>query len=362
MTKADIVRLRLANQHISNPSFKKPSDVVGWLTAVQAQDYLGSLWAVGLRMRRATEAAIERAIADRSIVRTWPMRGTLHYVLPEDVRWMQKLLTPRVIAGNAGRQLKQFKLDDVTVACCKELFERELRGGKHLTRDGMYKALEAARISTANGRGLQILWRVAQEGVICFGARQGRQPTFVLLDEWVPLAKPKERDEALAELTQRYFASHGPATLQDFVWWSGLTRADALAGVEMIRSKLVEEVFDGETYWFSSSAKVRRENRHEAYLLPSYDEYTVGYKDRSAAFDASRAPKVNYWNNILLSSTIVIDRNIVGTWKRTFEKGKVVVTPSVFAPLTNAPRASVAEAAERYAKFLQMPLVMKKLT
>lgn len=257
MTKSDIARLRLANHHISRASFKKPSDVVGWLTAVQAQDYLGSLWAVGLRMRQATEAAIEQAIADRSIVRTWPMRGTLHYVLPEDVRWMLKLLTPRVIASNAGR-LAQLELDDGIVARCKELFERVLRGGEHLTRDGMYKALEKARISTANGRGLQILWRVAQEGGICFGARQGKQPTFVLLDEWVPQTKPKERDEALADLAQRYFTSHGPATVQDFAWWSGLRITDAKAGVEMIQSTLAKEIIDGEVYWFSSSSKISR--------------------------------------------------------------------------------------------------------
>src|SRR5574341_636980 len=152
MTKSDSALLRLANLHISKPTFKKPSDVVGWLGAVQAQDYLGSLWAVGLRMRQAAESDVERALADRKIIRTWPMRGTLHYVLPEDAPWMLKLLTPRVVASNAARQAKQFELDPTTIKRCKEVFERALRGGKHLTRDGMYKTLEAAHISTANGR------------------------------------------------------------------------------------------------------------------------------------------------------------------------------------------------------------------
>ncbi len=359
MTKLDIAHLRLANQHISSPTFKKPSDVVGWLGAVQAQDYLGSLWAVGLRMHNATEHAIEQAIIDRKIVRTWPMRGTLHYVLPEDVRWMIELLAPRVIASNEARQLKQFELDHATIKRCKELFERALQGGKHLTRDGMYKALEAAHISTAKGRGLQILWRVAPEGTICFGARQGRQPTFVLLDEWIPATKALERDEALAKLASRYFASHGPATIQDSVWWSGLTVVDAKAGIAMAGQVLVQEVIDGETYWLSSTARRRKDAMHSAYLLPSYDEYTVGYRDRSASFDARNAKQMNYWNNILFSPTIVIDGRIVGTWKRTFEKDRVVIKLLPFQKLAKAEGRAVAEAAHRYAEYLEKPLVLK---
>jgi hypothetical protein len=359
MTKSDIAQLRLANLHISKTTFKKPSDVVGWLGAVQAQDYLGSLWAVGSRMRNANEHIIEQAIVDRKIIRTWPMRGTLHYVLPEDVRWMLKLLTPRVIAGNAARQAKEFELDHVTIKRCKELFERALQDGKHLTRDGMYQVLEAAHISAAKGRGLQILWRVAQEGVVCFGGRQGKQPTFVLLDEWVPAGKVLERDEALAKLVSRYFASHGPATIQDFVWWSGLTVADAKAGIAMARQRLEQELFDGETYWLSSSARQRKDAMRSAYLLPSYDEYTVGYRDRSASFDARNAKQVNYWNNILPSPTIVTDGRIVGTWKRTLEKDIVVIKLLLFQKLAKAEDRAVAAAAHRYAEYLEKPLLLK---
>src|SRR5207237_2162453 len=193
--------------------------------------YPGALWAVGLRTRDATEAAIEQAIAERTIVRTWPMRGTLHFVAPEDARWMLQLLTPRVVAANARRVYQQSNLDDATFARSKDLFVDALQGGKQLPRPSLYKVLEAAGISVAGQRGLFILQRLSSEGLICFAARQGKQPTFALLDEWVPisLSKTPARDQALAELALRYFTSHGPATVQDFAWWSGLPAADASA-------------------------------------------------------------------------------------------------------------------------------------
>src|SRR5499425_503893 len=222
MTGLDIARQRLYNQHIAGARFDNPGDVVGWLGAVQAQDYLSSLWAVGLRMKNATEKDVEKAIADKTLVRTWPMRGTLHFVAAADVRWMLELLTPRIVANNVQRLLRQFGLDEAAFARSKDLVARALQGGKRLTRNATYEVLEAEGVSTAGQRGLHILWRLAQDGVICLGSREGKQQTFALLDEWAPKAKRMGRDESLAELAKRYFTSRGPATLQDFTWWSGL--------------------------------------------------------------------------------------------------------------------------------------------
>jgi len=230
-----IGRIRLANQGIANPSFAQPCDVVAWLGALQAQDYAGALWSVGLRMQKATVQAIEQAIADRTIVRTWPMRGTLHFVAAQDVRWLLKLLTPRMIAQTAGRY-RQLELDEAVFARSQELFASALEGGKQLTRDEMYQVLEQAGIPTAGQRGYHFLVRAAQDGLICFGPPSGKQQTFVLLDEWIPPTKPFARDEALAELTKRYFASHGPATLQDLMRWAGITASD---GIRCLRSALL---------------------------------------------------------------------------------------------------------------------------
>lgn len=354
MKKPDIAYTRLRNQHISESTFEKPGDVVRWFGAVQGQDYLGALWAIGLRTKNANEESIEKAIADKTIIRTWPMRRTLHFVAAEDIRWILELMIPRVIAAGVGR-LRQFELDDKTFAQSKKLFVRALQGGKHLSRNAMYKVLEAGRISTGGQRGLHILSQLAQEGFICFGARDGKQQTFALLDEWVPAAKKMERDEALAELARRYFTSHGPATLQDFVWWSGLTVGEAKAGLEMAKSHLVQEPIEGKTYWLASSIYRAKWSPTTAYLLPFYDEYTVAYKDRSAALDPLYAKEAG---NGIFSPPIVINGQIAGTWNRALKKDKVVITPNLFVSLSKAETRALATAATRYGEFLNAPVVL----
>ena len=346
MTTFDVARRRLHNQLITRHSFEKPGDVVRWMGAVQAQDYRGGLWAVGLRVPDATEADVERAIAERNIVRTWPMRGTLHFVAPEDVRWMLELLTPRVVARSAGRH-RQLGLDDATFSRSRRAVERALRDGRRLPRTAAYRALEAAGIATTGQRGIHILGWLAQKGVVCFGPREGKQQTFVLLDEWVPAARALERDEALGELAERYFASHGPATLQDFTWWSGLTVADARSGLGMVASQFLHEVVDGRTYWFSSSAPAEKGAR--AHLLPVYDEYTVAYKDRSAVLDPAYARQTG---NGIFSPIVVIDGWVAGTWKRTLDKQAVTVVPDLFTPPSKTESRALAAAAERYGAFL----------
>jgi DNA glycosylase AlkZ-like len=356
VTSSDISRLRLHNQHIAGARFEKPDDVVAWLGAVQAQDYLGALWAVGLRMRNAVEADVELALANRTIIRTWPMRGTLHFVAAADIRWMLELLTPRVVANNAQRLLRQFDLDESAFARSKDLFARALQGGRRLARNAMYKVLEAGGVSTTSQRGLHILGRLAQDGFICFGAREGKQQTFALLDEWAPKAKRLARDESLAEIARRYFTSHGPATLQDFAWWSGLTTADAVAGLEMAKRFLAQETINGQAYWLASSTPATKDPSPTAYLLPAYDEYTVAYKDRSAALNPEHAKLPNYGHGIF-NPTIVVDGQVVGTWKRTLNKDSLAISPSPFAKLKRAETRAVAEAATRYGKFLGASVV-----
>lgn len=354
----DIARLRLHNQRIAGAKFEKPGDVVAWLGAIQAQDYRGALWAVGLRMRNAVEPDIERALADRTIIRTWSMRGTLHFVAAADIRWMLELLTPRVVANNVQRLFRQFDLDESTFARSKDLFTRALQGRRQLTRNAMYDILEAGGVSTAGQRGLHILWRLAQDRVICFGAREGKQQTFALLDEWAPKAMRMERDKSLAEIAKRYFTGHGPATLQDFAWWSGLTTADATAGLEMAKRSLARETINRQTYWFASSTSKTKHPSPTAYLLPAYDEYTVAYKDRSAVLNPEYAKLPNYGYGIF-NSTIVINSQIVGTWKRTLNEGSLIITPSLFTKLKRAESRAIARAAGRYAKFLGASLVAR---
>lgn len=354
MKNSDIPRFRLHNQRIAGTVFEQPADVVAWLGAVQAQDYLAALWAIGLRMRNAVEADIERALADRTIIRTWPMRGTLHFVAAADARWMLELLTPRIVANNAQRLLRDFNLDESAFARSKDLIARALQGGKQLARNEMYKMLEAGGVSAASQRGLHILQRLAQDGFICFGAREGKQQTFALLDEWAPNAKRMSRDESLAEIAKRYFTSRGPATLQDFAWWSGLMMADANAALEMARPSLAQESFNGQLYWLASSTVTRpvtKDPSLSVYLLPAFDEYTVAYKDRSAVLDPAHTKQTNSGNGIL-SPVIIVDGQVVGTWKRTLRKDSLAISQTPFAKLKRAETLAIAEAATRYGNFL----------
>ncbi|MBI4790878.1 MAG: AlkZ family DNA glycosylase [Chloroflexi bacterium] len=356
MPGLNIARQRLANQLIANSVFDHPAQVVQWLVAVQAQDYLGALWAVGLRTRGATEKEIELALANRTIVRTWPMRGTLHFVAADDVRWMLDLLTPRVIAASASRY-KQLELDQPTFLRSRKAIVHALQGGKQLEREEMYQVLESAHVSTAGQRGIHILGRLAQEGVICFGARAGKQQTFVLLDEWAPQSKHMERDAALAELAKRYFTGHGPATLQDFAWWSGLSTADARAGLDLVKPYLMPEVVADQIYWLASSTPIAKAKTRTAYLLPGFDEYLVGYKDRSAVLDPLYVKQTNAGGG-MLNPTIVINGQVVGTWKRKLPKSSVVITSNWFTAPKKSDQHALAVAARRYGAFLGLSVML----
>jgi len=349
-----IASMRLANQQIQSSTSTTVAAVVSHLTAMQAQDYRGALWSIGLRLPGSTIAQVERAIAERSIVRTWPMRGTLHFVAAADVRWMLRLLTPRVLSGSAGRA-RQLELDAAVFARSSKVFEKALRDGAVLTRPEMYEALERARISPAGQRGIHILSHLSQHGLLCFAAHQGKQPAFALLDEWIPKSRALARDEALAELTERYFRSHGPATLRDFAWWSGLTLTDARAGLAAVSSMLTERVVKGVTYLMSRNAPDVAKAKRSVHLLPGFDEYMLGYSDRSIALDPARAQAIVPGNNGMFMPTIVAGGRIVGTWRTATSKGKLAERATPFAPLSARDDRALAAATKDFERFVGTP-------
>jgi hypothetical protein len=323
---------------------------------MQAQDYASAKWAVGLRCCGATDATIERAIADKTIVRTWLMRGTLQVVAAFDVRWMLALLAPRNIAKSARRH-QQLDLDEATFARSSETLTSVLQGGKPLTRTELLLALEQAGITMDGQRGYHILRQAAQEKLICLGPVEDGQQTFVLLDESVPRGKNIEGDEALAELAERYFRSHGPATLQDYVWWSGLLVADARAGLDMAKTRLHQETIDGQTYWMPQNNSISKDPTSTAYLLPAFDEYFLGYKARNAVL-VSKYDKQVVSSNGVFRPMVVIDGQIVGIWKRAIKKGSVVITASPFNSLTTAENEALLAAVNQYGAFLGQPIVL----
>ncbi|MGH7581333.1 MAG: winged helix DNA-binding domain-containing protein [Gemmatimonadales bacterium] len=347
MTPAQLPSHRLHSQRLAASTLTNPADVVRWLGAVQAQEYLGGLWAIGLRTRHATETTVERAIADRSIVRTWPMRGTLHFVPGEDARWMLELLAPRVAAAAAGWLERDYGLDRKAFRRCAEVVARALEGGRRLTREGMYRVLDASRIRTAAGR--HIIWGLAHSGLICFGPREGKEHTLVLLDEWVPRARRLAREEALAELARRYFTSHGPATAHDFAWWSGLLLRDVAEAIALAGGHLASVDLAGRTYWASSSARDGKMPSRCALLLPPFDEFSVAYRDRSALLSPPHATRARGLD--LLRPTIVVNGRIVGFWSRR-RGGQSSVNLDPFTRLGDSARRAVAAAARRYCAFV----------
>ncbi|MBE2236565.1 MAG: AlkZ family DNA glycosylase [Caldilineaceae bacterium] len=354
----NIALSRLANQGIVYPTFTQPGAVVGWLSALQAQDYDGALWSIGLRMVSATRHSVEQALADRTIVRTWPMRGTLHFVAAQDARWLLALLTPRVIAQSAGRY-RQLELDEVIFARSQEVLAKALQGGKQLTRAELQQTLEQANIATAGQRGYHILVRAAQDGLICFGVLRGKQQTFTLLDEWVPPTPSLAGDAALAELTRRYFVGHGPATVQDLMRWAGLTAAEAKTGLAAAGRDLCQATIADRVYWMERDLQDHVDGLQPLHLLPGFDEYILGYGDRSAVLDPAHAQRICPGGNGVFNPTIVIAGAVTGVWKRTMKKGAVVIECAPFRTLTATENHALDAAAARYGEFLGMPVVIK---
>src|SRR5438034_1155848 len=247
MTHLNIAHQRLHNQFITQQTFEKAGDVLRWLGAVQAQDYAAAKWALGLRTQNSTDNLIEQAFTDGTILRTHVMRPTWHFVLPADIRWMLALTAPRVLSTIAYYD-RTLELDDAVFTQSNAVLAKALQGGKQLTRTELVSVLQQAGIATDNLQRIgHILMHAELDGIICSGARRSKQFTYALLDERAPQAGTLDCEEALAEFARRYFTSHGPATLQDFVWWSGLTVDDARACLEMVTSQLMHEVVDGQT-------------------------------------------------------------------------------------------------------------------
>jgi hypothetical protein len=353
---SNIAHSRLVNQRIARPSAGRPEETVRALGMLQAQDYLGALWAVGLRTPNATERDIERALDEGRIVRTWPARGTLHFTAAEDVRWLLDLLARRVIQGAAGRY-RQLGLDEADFSRSRDWVRLALQGGNRLTRPELYRGLEKAGVSTAGQRGIHILGRLAMEGLICFGPRHGKQHTFVLLEEWVPDGRSLPREQALPELARRYFNGHGPATVKDFAWWSGLTLTEARKALEQVKPELDEATYDGQAYWLVRGQSVPAKSSPAAplqtiaHLLPGFDEYLVGYTNRDAVLDPGFTRAINAGGG-MLNPVIVIDGQVVGTWKRSLSRQTVRVEPRWFMAPDAAQQGAYAEAVQAYAAFL----------
>jgi winged helix DNA-binding protein len=350
-----IANQRLVKQHLVKPTLEKGSEVVALLGAVQAQDYGAAKWGLAQRTRRATDADIESEIADGAIVRTHVLRPTWHFVAAVDIHWMLALSAPRVHAANAY-SYRELELDEPVFKRSRTALITALQGGKQLTRDELGKVLERARVPVKDPRRLAYsMMRAELDGVICSGGRRGKQFTYALLEERVPRAKTLDRDEALYELAKRYFSTRGPATADDFAWWSGLTKADSKRAAESAAPELHHAIIDGRSYWSSAPVRFAKRRTPTAHLLPNYDEYFIGFRDRSAFGERLRAAGIEARTDALSGHILTINGQIVGGWGRTFRGRKAVVHLKQLQVLTAPEYRAAGAAAKRLGEFLGMP-------
>jgi len=356
MKRSDIAKVRLANQCLKRPSFTSPVEVVRWFGAIQSQDLPASLYAIGLRMRSATQAIVERALAEGSIVRSWPMRRTIHCMAAEDVRWIVRMLAPRGIARMRPYH-RAMNITDDDLARAGKVLKSALKRRAQLTRAEIYQRFNDEGVATRTPdvpmRGLHLLVHWAQAGLICLGARRGKQPTFALLDDWTPRGRDLSGDDALRELATIYFRAHCPSTVKDFSWWSGLTMVEAKRALHLAGDFLCSATIDGVEYWLMRGVPVEPPGPPPLLLLPPFDEYTVAYADRSAAADPSVLSTIGHG----LAPNIVVNGRIAGTWKRTLlAQGCVAVTPSLLRTLSKTEQTGLTRAIKRYADFLGCPI------
>jgi len=348
MTNLDIAQQRLYNQHISRQIFIKPAELVKYMGAVQAQDYAGAKWAIGLRLQKSSDDDIDKAMANGSIVRTHVLRPTWHFVSPDDLRWMLDLTAPRISAFSAS-WYRKLQLDSQVFSRSNDALAKALEGGKQLNRGEIKSVLEQAGVKTDDLRFIHILLHAELDKVICSGGRQGKQFTYALFDDRIPAGKTKPREEALGELAMRYFTSHGPATLQDFAWWSGLTLADAKTGLDLARASLTECEVNGIKRWMKQNEQELNIKTPVAHLLPAFDEFAVTYSDRTAAVNPKYLIEARH---VIFDPSIVINNQIAGTWKRTVMKNKIDVALSLFGKVNKTQTKAIKIAVQRYGKFM----------
>ena len=351
MPQIDPCAQRLATQHLIAPKSDKASDVVSLLGAVQAQDYAMSKWALGQRMRGATDATIEEEINNGGILRTHVLRPTWHYVAPADIRWMLALTGPRVKA-TLRHYDRDLGVESPVIHAAQKVMTKVLQGGNYLTRAELAERMTKAGIRTDGTERLsRVVMHAEVDGLICSGPRRGKQFTYALLEERVPPAKEMDREASLRSLAGTYFATRGPATEADFAWWSGLTMADARVAIQSLDSSIQMIEIGGRKHWLATKSATKAKSPL-VRLLPNYDEFFIGLKDRSAMHRKLKSLGIQTSLGALSGHLLIIDGQIAGGWKQTIKPRAAMVKIRLLRPLTRTQEGAVEAEATRLAAFL----------
>jgi hypothetical protein len=357
-----VISRRLDCQQLKVRRFIRPEELIRWMGCIQAQDFAGARWGVGCRLGHAaegvgttgiwTDAAIQREFDEGRFLRLHILRPTWHFVLAEDVRWMLELTASRIKAGAAGYR-RQLELDPAVFRRSHGVLVKALEGGQMKTRGELMAELNKAKILTNETRLGHLLMEAELDKLLCSGPLRGKQFTYMLLEERAPAGKSLMREEAVGELVFRYFSSRGPATLQDFAWWSGLTVADGRLGVEVNGRRLVKEELDGQVY-YSTGGEGGKGDEKGVWVLPPFDEYSVAYTDRGLILPRGYRPEDSMG---ALKPLLIRDGKVVGSWQRSFRKKEVEVEVELVRSMGDR---ALKNAFKKYGLFLEKELTFKK--
>ncbi len=352
----DVCASRLANQHLARQTLGTPLEVVNVLGAIQAQDYAGAKWGIAQRTDGATDADVEKEISEARILRTHILRPTWHFIAAADIRWMLELTAPRIRSA-MGSYDRKLGIDADVRRKTRAILSQSLRGSNHRTRGELAQDLTKGGVRAEGTQLLaHLIMHAELDGLVCSGVRRGKQFTYALVDECVPATRYLMRDVALQKLATTYFKTRGPATEDDFAWWSGLTKADARAAVHTVEG-LESEIIGGKTYWYSTLGTLPKQPL--VRLLPNYDEYLVSYRDRSAMQRRVDPAKVGESFGFLGTYVVTLNGQVVGRWARSIDSDAVTVTLHPLVRLSRVELDGVEEQANRYARFLGLPLRME---
>lgn len=337
-TRADLGRMRLVAQGLITP-VGDAADAVRHLGCTQAQDYPGSTASLALRTHERTLAGVRAAYDAGAIVRSWPMRGTLFAVPAEDLGWMLSLTAARVQASTRRRR-EELGVTPEALDTAERVARHVLPGGG-LVRADILRAWTDAGLAVDGGRGYHHLFHLAVDGVICLGPTDGKEQRFVLTDEWITAPRALAGDEAIAEWWVRYATSHGPVDAAEFRWWTKLPARDVTPALALARDRLTTIDVDGEVLWCAPDLPDRwaalSQQASRPLLLPGFDEFVLGYGDRSHALTKEQEALVVPGGNGVFKATLVVDGRAVGTWKRPTRAN----APLDVAPFGRAPSAAV---------------------
>ena len=346
-SNADIANIRLSNHQLLGTDCSTPRQIVAHFGMMQAQDFNSAKWAIGVRLCGCTEKSVHEAFNKGEILRTHVLRPTWHLVTPENIRWMLKLSAKQIMQSMKSRD-RELGLSDEIYIKCYHIIENAFKKEDYLTREELMKTLHNTGMKVDTSQMNHVITGAEANGIVCSGALREKKHTYALLEKRVPAAKPLSKEESLAKLAKIYFMGHGPAALQDFVWWSGLPASEARQGLESVQTELISETIDGQKYW-KPNIDFRPSNKSELYLLPAFDEYIVGYKDRATVITSENHKKAVSSNGIF-RPVVIKNGQVIGLWKKA-TSGKKAITVTPFEPFDHETQQQIDTLAEKFRAF-----------